>query len=222
MFPTSVTLDHSRVIDRIAEAGLVPVVQIASVALAEPLAEALLKGGLECIEITFRTGAAAGSIEAMRRSFPGLLLGAGTILSTEQASIALQAGAEFIVAPGMNPKVVDHCHRLQATVIPGVCTPTEIELALAHDVSVAKFFPAAAMGGVALLRAFSGPYPHVRFIPTGGVDSSNLRDYLALPNVLACGGSWMVRPELLAAQDFAQITRLASEAVALVRTIRRQ
>ncbi len=213
-----ISADTARVIDRMAVARLIAVVELPSVDAAEPLAAALVEEGMRCVEVTLRTEAAVGALRAMRRSYPDLLLGAGTVLSAGQASDALDAGADFVVSPGLNPAVVDYCQRARATIIPGVCTPTEIEAALGHGLDVLKFFPAEAIGGVPLLRAFAGPYPHVRFIPTGGIDPSNVARYLAIPTVLACGGSWMVRKDLIAAGDYGAVRRLTAEAVALARS----
>ena len=208
------------IVDRAREIGIVPVVAIPKLEDALPLAEALLEGGLACAEITFRTGAAAEAIARIRRRFPEILLGAGTVLTTEQAETALNAGAEFIVSPGTNPVVVDYCLSKDVTIFPGVCTPTEIELALSKGVDVLKFFPAEPMGGVKFLHAVCAPYRSVRFIPTGGIDAKNVGQYLALPQVVACGGSWMVKPELFAAGDFAKVKQLAGEAAALARELR--
>jgi 2-dehydro-3-deoxyphosphogluconate aldolase/(4S)-4-hydroxy-2-oxoglutarate aldolase len=210
----------TEVIRRIGDLGLVPVVQISRAEDALPLAEALLEGGLPCAEITFRTEAAAGSLALIRERYPEILLGAGTVLSTAQVDAALEAGAGFIVSPGTNPDVVSHARSRGAVVIPGICTPTEIELALKHRIDVVKFFPAETMGGVGTLKAFSGPYPKVRYIPTGGIDGSKLADYLALPQVLACAGSWMVKPDLLASGEWGAVVRLVREAVGLVHEIR--
>lgn len=209
------------IIDRIQQTGIIPVVSIPQTEHALPLAEALLEGGLPCAEITFRTAAAADSITQIREKFPELLLGAGTVLTIEQAQTALEAGAEFIVSPGTNPAVVDYCQAQRVTIFPGVCTPTEIELALSKGVSVLKFFPAEAMGGVKFLKAVCAPYKQVRFIPTGGIEPGNIGDYLALPQVAACGGSWMVKPELMTAGEFDKIRQLAREAVARVRELRK-
>jgi 2-dehydro-3-deoxyphosphogluconate aldolase/(4S)-4-hydroxy-2-oxoglutarate aldolase len=210
----------TEVIRRIGDLGLVPVVQIPRAEDALPLAEALLEGGLPCAEITFRTEAAAGSLALIRERYPEMLLGAGTVLSIAQVDAALEAGAGFIVSPGTNPDVVSHARSRGAVVIPGICTPTEIELALKHGIDVVKFFPAEAMGGVGTLKAFSGPYPHVRYIPTGGIDGSNLADYLSLPQVLACAGTWMVKAELLRRGEWEAVVRLVREAVGLVHEIR--
>lgn len=206
--------------ERIAALGIVPVVSIQKPEHAIPLAEALLAGGLPCAEITFRTAAAAESIKLIRQHVPDLLVGAGTVLSTEQADIALSNGAEFIVAPGTNPAVVAHCVKRGVPIYPGVCTPSEIEMALSHGAEVLKFFPAEPAGGVNFLKAVCAPYHHVRFMPTGGIDLNNLGNYLALKQVVACGGSWMVKPELIKAGAFDQIEQLAREAVATVRKLR--
>lgn len=209
------------IVERAQEIGIVPVVAIPKLEDALPLAEALLEGGLPCAEITFRTVAAAEAIAQIRSRFPEILLGAGTVLTTEQAETAINAGAEFIVSPGTNLTVVDYCLSKGVTIFPGVCTPTEIEMALSKGVDVVKFFPAEPMGGVKFLQAICAPYRNVRFIPTGGIDTTNVSQYLALPQVVACGGSWMVKPELFKAGDFAKVKRLAGEAVALALELRR-
>jgi 2-dehydro-3-deoxyphosphogluconate aldolase/(4S)-4-hydroxy-2-oxoglutarate aldolase len=208
------------VIERLGHGGLVPVVEIGDPGLAVPLGDALVDGGLGCAEITFRTSAAAAAIRALRLGRPDVLVGAGTVLTVEQVDAAADAGAAFIVAPGFSPGVVDRALGLGLPVIPGVCTPTEIELALSHGVDVLKFFPAEAAGGVAFLKAVAAPYRSVRFVPTGGIGPENVARYLAIPQVLACGGSWMVAKDLVAAGDFATIRRLTAEAVALVRAAR--
>jgi 2-dehydro-3-deoxyphosphogluconate aldolase/(4S)-4-hydroxy-2-oxoglutarate aldolase len=202
---------------RISEIGIIPVISLPRLDQALPLAEALLKGGLPCAEVTFRTAAAAEAIAEIRARFPEMLVGAGTVLSTEQAERALDVGAQFLVSPGTNPAVVDYAHSHEAVIFPGICTPTEIEQALAHGCEVLKFFPAEQIGGIKLLKALMAPYRQVRFIPTGGIEPANLKDYLNLSAVVACGGSWMVKPELIAAGDFAEIERLTSEAVALAK-----
>ena len=200
--------------------GVVPVVALASAEAAVPMAEALIAGGLPCAEITFRTDAAAAAIEALRGRFPEMLVGAGTVLTTGQVDAAIAAGAMFLVAPGFNPAVVDHCIQRGVPVIPGVVTPSEIEQALGRGLRLVKFFPAAAMGGLAYLRAVAGPYPMIKFLPTGGVSIDNLADYLALPTVTACGGTWLCKSEVLARGEFGAIEALAREAVDRVRTVR--
>lgn len=208
-------------LERLQEIGVVPVVALPDAALALSVAEALLEGGLGCVEVTFRTEAAAAALPLIRDRFPDLLLGAGTVLTTGQADLAIDAGAQFVVAPGMSPAVVDHVVARGVLMIPGIATPSEIEAALACGIDLVKFFPAEQLGGVATVKAFAGPYPHVRYIPTGGITPANLGSYLALPQVVACGGSWMVKSDLLAARDFAEVTRLAREAVAIVAASRR-
>ncbi len=209
------------ILAQIGEMGIVPVVSIPESGMALPLAESLVAGGLPCAEITFRTAAAAESLALIARAYPQLVLGAGTVLTTEQVDRAIDAGAKYIVAPGTNPRVVEHTLKRGVPIFPGVCTPTEIEAALALGVEVLKFFPAEPMGGVGYLKAVCAPYRQVRFIPTGGIDTKNLGSYLALPAVVACGGSWMVKPELMTAGDYGTIRTLTSEAVALVGQIRK-
>lgn len=193
---------------------VVPVVRLERAADVEPLAQALVAGGLPCLEITFRTAAAPAAIRLASR-IGGLLVGAGTVLTPEQAQQAVDHGAQFIVSPGFSPKVVAWCVAHHVPVLPGVCTPTEVQLALEHGLNLLKFFPAEAYGGRATLRALGAVYGGVSFVPTGGIDAANLTGYLKLACVAACGGSWMVTPELLAARDFAEITRLTAAAVRL-------
>jgi 2-dehydro-3-deoxyphosphogluconate aldolase/(4S)-4-hydroxy-2-oxoglutarate aldolase len=208
------------VAERLSGYGIIPVVSLSRPEQAVPLAESLAAGGLPCAEITFRTTAAAAAIAQIRQHVPEVLLGAGTVLNLDQLDAALDAGARFIVSPGTNPRLVEACLDRGVPVFPGVCTPTEIEAALALGVDLLKFFPAEAMGGVQTLRALCAPYRQVRFLPTGGIDTRNLSDYLALSQVVACGGSWMVKPEWLEAAQFSHIETHAREAVSLVRKAR--
>lgn len=203
---------EQQVFDTLARHRLVPVIALGDAADADPLAEALVAGGLPVAEVTFRTDAAAASIRAMARR-GDVLVGAGTVLSVEQVDAAHDAGARFVVSPGLNPKVVRRCLDLELPICPGVATPTEIEQAMDHGLKVAKFFPAEAMGGVKTLKAIAAPYRMMQFVPTGGIDMENLKDYLALPCVLACGGSWMVRPDLYADGDFSRVQRIAAHSV---------
>jgi len=203
-----------RMIDQLKQIKIVPVVALDSVEQAEPLADALSAGGLPCAEVTMRTDAALEVIRRMARR-EDLLLGVGTVHNPEQAKAAVDAGAQFVVAPGFNPRTVTWCLENRVPVFPGASTPTDLEMALEHGLEVVKFFPAEAIGGVKTLKAFSGPYGGLRFIPTGGIGPANLRDYLALPCVVACGGSWMVKPELLKAGDFEAVRQLAADAVSL-------
>lgn len=204
-------------IDRITRTRVVPVVVLQNADDAVPLAEALLGAGLEVMEITFRTAAAAESISRIAAAFPEILIGAGTILSPDQALQARDAGAIFALAPGLNPEVVAAAQDAGLAFSPGVMTPSEIERALGLGCQLLKFFPAGAAGGVSMLKALAGPYAHtgVRFVPTGGVSAGNMRDYLDLPVVAAIGGSWMVDPQRIAAKDWPAITRLTREALAL-------
>jgi len=205
---------------RLRRVGVVPVVALARAEDAGPMAEALLAGGLPCAEITVRTDAAAEAIETLRARHAEMLVGAGTVLSVDQADAAIAAAAMFVVTPGFNPAVVDHCLAQGMPIVPGVVTPSEIEQALSRDLRLVKLFPAGTMGGVAYLRAVAGPYPMMRFLPTGGVTPANLADYLALPTVTACGGTWLCKPEALARRDVAGIAALAREAVDVVRRVR--
>jgi len=203
--------------NRIGQIKLVPVIKIEDLSGAIPLADALIKGGLSCAEITFRTSVAPRAIENIRNEFPQMLIGAGTVLNPDQAATAVKCGADFIVTPGFNEKVVSYCCEKDYPVLPGVCTPTEIETALSFGLKYLKFFPAEICGGVNMIRTLSAPYPTVRFMPTGGVSLSNVTDYLSCKSVFACGGSWMVPAYLLNSGDFDGIMRLTAEAVAAVK-----
>ncbi|MCY3703559.1 MAG: bifunctional 4-hydroxy-2-oxoglutarate aldolase/2-dehydro-3-deoxy-phosphogluconate aldolase [Rhodospirillales bacterium] len=203
------------VLARLGEAGVVPVVELEHCEVAVPLARALLAGGLPVAEITFRSEAAAASIRILREQIPEMLVGAGTVLNVEQVELAYRAGSQFVVTPGFNPAVVEACIELDVPILPGINNPTGVEQAMGFGLEAVKFFPAEASGGVSFLKALSGPYPSVRFLPTGGIALNNLRDYLALPNVLACGGTWIVSPALVRESRFDEITRLADEAIAL-------
>jgi 2-dehydro-3-deoxyphosphogluconate aldolase / (4S)-4-hydroxy-2-oxoglutarate aldolase len=193
---------------------IIPVVVLEELETARPLAEALEQGGLPVAEVTFRTEAAADAVRLLSHE-KRLLVGAGTVVRPEQVDLAVEAGARFIVMPGLSPRVVERCRYLDVLVIPGVATATEVIAALDHGLDLLKLFPANVAGGVALLRALQGPFPGVRWIPTGGISEANAAAYLALPSVAAVGGSWMVASELIAARDFATVTRLAREAVRL-------
>ncbi len=201
------------IFEQISDYGIVPVVKIDKPEDAVPLGQALMAGSLPLAEITFRTAAAEESMRRLTADLPDLLFGAGTVLTTEQVDRAIRAGAKFIVAPGLNPKIVEHCQRKRIPVMPGVESPTHVEAALEMGLSLLKFFPAEASGGVEMLKALAGPFPDVRYVPTGGINEKNMTSYLDLPHVAAIGGSWMVRPELIAAMNFAEITRLTREAV---------
>lgn len=201
------------VLNQLSLGGIVPVVVIEDEAHAEPLAQALLAGGLSTMEITFRTKAAHGAMVRITKNVPGMLLGAGTVLSVEQVKMALDAGAKYIVSPGFNRKVVEYCISSGVPVTPGTSSPTDVEAALELGLEVVKFFPAEAAGGLAFLKAISAPYKQVKFIPTGGIDENNILSYLKFGPVLACGGSWMVKADLVNAGKFADVTKLTQQAV---------
>ena len=196
----------------IAALRVIPVVEIPRVEDAVPLARALVDAGLPCAEITFRTASAAQAIEAIATSVPDIRVGAGTVVTVAQAEAALAAGASFIVAPGFDPAVVDFAVEHGVPIVPGVCTPTEVGMALGRGLSVLKLFPAEAAGGVAYLKALAAPFGGVRFVPTGGIGPDNLGAYLAVKQVIACGGSWMVKKALIAAGEFDTIRTLATQA----------
>lgn len=194
---------------------IVPVIVIDSAEHALGLADALAEGGLPCAEITFRTPAAAEALRRIAAERPDVLVGAGTVLSPEQAARARDAGARFIVSPGLNRRVVEWCREQNLAVFPGVCTPTEIETALECGLDVVKLFPAEQIGGVKYLKAVAAPFPGLSFMPTGGISAANLNDYLSFPRVVACGGSWMAPQDWIAAGAFDRIRAAVREAVAL-------
>jgi 2-dehydro-3-deoxyphosphogluconate aldolase/(4S)-4-hydroxy-2-oxoglutarate aldolase len=208
------------ILDTLGRMGVVPVVKIERAEDAVDLGKALAAGGLPCAEITFRTEAAEEAIRRIASKLPEVILGAGTVRSVDQADRAVSAGAKFIVSPGFNEKVVDWCLNNEVAVTPGVATPTEIEMATDKGLNILKFFPAEAMGGIKTLKAISAPYVGVKFIPTGGISRNNLADYLALPSVHCCGGSWLVKADLITGGNYDEITKLAQDAVSLVRNVR--
>ncbi len=199
------------------EKKIVPVVKLDRVEDACPLAEALCEGGLPVAEITFRTDAAEESIRRIRAAFPEMLVGAGTIINTEQAKRATDAGAAFLVSPGISEEILEFAEAGDLPVFPGVCTPSEIMLALRHGLRVVKFFPAEAYGGIRTMKALSGPFPGILFMPTGGISPGNLVEYLSYERVAAVGGSWMVKASLIKDGFFDEISRLTAEAVAMIK-----
>ena len=207
-------------IGRLGELGIIPVVKIESVQQASGLADALMRAGLPCAEITFRTGCAGESIERIAAAQPAMIVGAGTVLSVDQARQAIAAGAQFIVSPGLNLQVIDHCLEQGVPVIPGVATPSEAMLAMSRGLMVLKFFPAEALGGISYLQAISPALPGARYVPTGGISSENMVTWLKQPFVHAVAGSWLVTSKLLAEARFDEITCLASQAVENVRLAR--
>ena len=210
----------NKVLEQIREIGIVPVVVLDDAKDAKALGQALVDGGLPCAEVTFRTAAAEESIRIMAKEFPDMLVGAGTVLTIEQAQRAIAAGAKFIVSPGFNPKVVDYCVENGVPITPGIQTPTEIEMALEHGLKVVKFFPAEPAGGLKMIKAVAAPYVDVCFMPTGGINAQNVREYLAYDRIVACGGSWMVKKDLIAAGKFDEVTAMVKEAAQIVKEVR--
>jgi len=205
-------------LDKVFQHQIIPVIAIQEAELASPLAEALVEGGLPCAEITFRTAAAKSVIKTMADR-GDMLVGAGTVLTIAQAQEAVDVGATFIISPGFNPKVVEYCLAKSIPVIPGIATPTEIQQAIEFGLEMVKFFPAEAFGGLNTLKAISAPFNKMKFIPTGGINTDNICDYLNYPKVVAAGGSWMARTSMISNKQFEDIARLTSEAVALVASI---
>lgn len=203
----------NEVLAKIQKIGIVPVVVLNDAKDAKPLGQALYEGGLPCAEVTFRTDAAEESIRIMSEEFPDMLVGAGTVLTTEQVDRAVNAGAKFIVSPGLNPKVVKYCVDKGIPITPGTANPSDIEQALELGLEVVKFFPAEAAGGLKMIKAMAAPYTTMKFMPTGGINAGNINDYLAFDKILACGGSWMVNGELIKAGKFDEIRDLTKEAV---------
>lgn len=210
----------NQVSEQLANIGVVPVVVLNRVEDAKPLADALCAGGLPCAEVTFRTDAAEESIRVMTKEHPEMFVGAGTILTKEQVDRAVDAGAKFIVSPGFDPEIVDYCLEKNIPVYPGCITPSEVAQAVKRGLEVIKFFPAEQFGGVDTIKALSAPYTNVKFMPTGGISAKNLEQYLSFKKIVACGGSWMVKGDLVDAGKFDEIEKLTKEAVELVKKIR--
>lgn len=201
---------------KIEELKVVPVVVIDDEKDAKDLAKALCDGGLPCAEVTFRTKAAKGAIKIMTEEFPDMIVGAGTVLSVEQAKEAIAAGAKFIVSPGFDDAVVDYCIENKIPVFPGCITPTEIIRAINKGLSIVKFFPAEQFGGISTIKALSAPFTGIKFMPTGGISLSNINDYLSVKSVIACGGSFMVKKDMISAGRFDEIEKLTRETVELI------
>ena len=208
------------VLEQFQKIGIIPVVVLDDAKDAEALGKALMEGGLPAAEVTFRTDAAEESIRIMSEKFPEMLVGAGTVLTTEQVDRAVAAGAKFIVSPGLNPKVVKYCIEKNIPVTPGTQTPTEMEQALELGLDVVKFFPAEPVGGLKMIKAVSAPYTMLKFMPTGGISAENVREYLAFDKILACGGSWMVKKDMIKNGEFDKIKEMVAEAAAIVKEIR--
>lgn len=203
----------NEVLEKFQKLGIIPVVKIDDAKDAEPLAKALCEGGLPVAEVTFRTAAAKEAIANMVKACPDMFVGAGTVLTTQQVDEAIEAGAKFIVSPGLNPRVVKYCLEKGITITPGTSSPTDIEMALELGLEAVKFFPAEASGGLAKIKAMAAPYVNMRFMPTGGINAKNLNSYLDFPKIIACGGSWMVSDALINAGEFDKIKELTREAV---------
>ncbi len=207
-------------LEHLGQIGVVPVVKIERGSDGRRLAEALLRGGLPCAEITFRTDAAEEAIRLISRSQPELTLGAGTVITVEQAQRAVDAGACFIVSPGFDPKVVDWCIQRGITVIPGIATPTEALMGIDRGLHVLKFFPSESLGGIAMIEAISAALVGIKFLPTGGISPSNMAAYLRCPAVYMVAGTWLATAKLISSGSFDEITRLASEAIRIVQQVR--
>lgn len=209
-----------KVLETIENLGVVPVVVLNDKKDAAPLAKALVEGGLPCAEVTFRTDAAEESIRIMSTEYPEMFVGAGTVLTIDQVDRAVAAGAKFIVSPGFDPEIVDYCIEKEIPIFPGIVTPSELAQAVKRGLKVVKFFPAAQFGGLSTIKALAAPYTMMKFMPTGGVSASNLKEFLSYDRIIACGGSWMVKGDLVKAGDFEKIKELTAEAVALAKEIR--
>ncbi|PSW17608.1 2-dehydro-3-deoxyphosphogluconate aldolase [Photobacterium sanctipauli] len=206
----------AQLIEQLKAFKVIPVIQINNVEQAVPLAKTLVENGLPVAEVTFRTEAAAEAIRLMREAYPEMCIGAGTVLNAEQVDRAIEAGAEFMVAPGLNPNTVRYCQEKNVPMVPGVNNPSQVEQALELGLTFLKFFPAEASGGINMIKSLLAPYGDISFMPTGGIGKANVRDYLAVDRVLCCGGTWMVSPKLIEAGDWDEIGRLVREAVELV------
>ena len=206
--------------ERFEDFGVVPVVVLDDVKDALPLAKALTEGGLPCAEVTFRTEAAEESIKVMAEAYQDMVVGAGTVLTIEQVDAAVKAGAKFIVSPGFDPEIVDYCLEKEIPIFPGCVTPSEVAQAVKRGLKVVKFFPAEPAGGVAMIKAMAAPYNQLRFMPTGGIGTQNLKDYLGFDKIICCGGSWMVKADLIRNGEFEKICKLTKEAKELAKNIR--
>ena len=204
-------------IKKIEDIKIVPVVVLNDAENAKPLAKALCEGGLPCAEVTFRTGAAEESIRIMHEAYPEMIIGAGTVLTTEQVERAVSVGASFIVSPGFDPEIVDYCIEKSIPVFPGCITPSEIAQAVKRGLKVVKFFPAEQFGGVDTIKALAAPYVGLKFMPTGGINAGNIKDYLECKSIIACGGSWMVKGNIIEAKEFECIKEMTITAVSLAK-----
>lgn len=211
-------MENMRIVKKISELKIIPVLVLNNKEAAKPLADVLIQENLPCAEVTFRTEQTIDIISQLKKTAPSLLVGAGTVLTCEQAQRAVDAGAEFVVSPGFEKTLIEYCIKNNIFIIPGVATASEIQGALSLGLSVLKFFPAVELGGPKMIQALSAPFKTVRFVPTGGIKKENIMDFLALPSVLACGGSWLVKKDLVENLQFEAIATLVREAVSLVQT----
>lgn len=207
-------------INKIKELGVIPVIAIDDANDALELGKALIEGGLPVAEITFRTAAGKDAISIMAKEYPDMLIGAGTVLSIEQVKEAISVGAKFIVSPGFDPEVVDYCLENNIPIFPGCVTPSEVMQAIKRGINIVKFFPAGEFGGLKMIKAISGPFQNIKFIPTGGVNADNLRDYMSSDKVLACGGTWIAKKDLINNKEFEKIKGIVKEAVSIVKEVR--
>ncbi|MGF1790357.1 bifunctional 4-hydroxy-2-oxoglutarate aldolase/2-dehydro-3-deoxy-phosphogluconate aldolase [Photobacterium profundum] len=205
-----------QLIEKLKAFKVIPVIQINSIEQAVPLAKTLVENGLPVAEVTFRTESAAEAIRLMREAYPQMCIGAGTVLNAEQVDCAVKAGAEFVVAPGLNPNTVRYCQEINIPMVPGVNSPSQVEQALELGLTFLKFFPAEASGGINMVKSLLAPYVDVSFMPTGGIGEANIRDYLAVDRILCCGGTWMVSPKMIEAGQWDEIGKLVRDAVTLV------
>ncbi len=204
-------------INQVTSFKVVPVVALDHLEDALPLAQALIDGGLPLMEITFRTAVAEAAIALISKSFPEMLIGAGTILTLDQVKKAISAGAKFIVTPGFDSNIVNYCKENNILIIPGAVTPTELTYALNHGIDVVKFFPAEDFGGIRTIRSLSAPFSNIKFIPTGGINEKNVNDYLSFEKVLACGGTWMCPKTLISEKKFSEITQITKQSLKNIR-----
>ncbi len=205
-----------RILEYIGLQGILPIATIEDESKAEPFAQTMIDSGLSAIEVTLRTESAVRIVERIAKKFPEIKIGAGTVLTADDARTAIDAGACFIVSPGFSPKVVEYCLNNSVPVIPGVATPTEMQQAVEYGLEVVKFFPAEAIGGLSYLKAVAAPFKNLKFVPTGGIDQSSMLSYLQFPKTLACAGSWIVQPEMLKKDEFEKIASIARQAVAAI------
>ena len=210
----------NKVVEELSKIGIVPVIALDDAKDAELLAKALIEGGLPCAEVTFRTAAAEESIRVMHEAYPDMVLAAGTVLTTEQVDRAVAAGASLIVSPGFDPEIVDYCISKNIEVVPGIVTPSELAQAVKRGLTRVKFFPAEAAGGLKMIKAMCAAYTNVRIMPTGGINAKNISEYLECDKIFCCGGSWMVKGDMIKAGEFDKIKDMTAEAVSLVKKIR--